>query len=60
MIKAPKSSEIEEINLTVIKIIYDKPIAYTKWRRTEIISTKMNNETRISSFSPLFDIVLIG
>lgn len=53
MIKAPKKSEIDGNTPQYDKDTNNKPIAHTNWRSTESISTKMNNEIRVSSLSPL-------
>jgi hypothetical protein len=51
MIKALRKLGIEGIYLNIIKVIYDKPIANIIFngKKTETISPKIKNETRIPS-----------
>jgi hypothetical protein len=55
MIKTLRILGIEEMNLNIIKAIYDKPIAniILNWKKTENISPKVKNETRVPTLSIL-------
>jgi hypothetical protein len=55
MIKALKNLGIEGSYLSIIKDIYGRPIVniILNGKRTEIISSKFRNETRMSIFSAL-------
>jgi hypothetical protein len=53
MIKVLKKLGIERTYLNIIRAIYDKPIPlilyYITWDKTESISSKIRNETRVST-----------
>jgi hypothetical protein len=55
MIKVLMKLEIERTYLNIIKAIYDKPIVniILNGKKTETISSKVRDETRVSNFSTL-------
>jgi hypothetical protein len=55
MIKTLKKLGIEETYLNIIKFICDKPIANIKLNggKTDIISSKVKNETKVSTLPTL-------
>jgi hypothetical protein len=55
MIKALTKLGVEGMYLNIKKVIYDKPIANIILNaKTEIISSKVRNETRVPTLSPSF------
>jgi hypothetical protein len=59
MIKALKKLEMEEMYLNIIKAIYDKPVPnITVMEKNETISSRVRNETWVSTLLLLFNIVL--
>jgi hypothetical protein len=55
MIKALMKLGIEGMCFNIVKAIYDKPISqhHTKWRKTETMSSKVRNETWVSTLSTI-------
>jgi hypothetical protein len=52
---SPEETRKTGTYFNIIKATYVKPIGknHTKWRKTEIISSKVKNETRVSTLSTL-------
>ena len=55
MIKTLQKVGIEGTHLNIIKAIYDKPTAkhHSQWRKTESISSKIRNKTRLPTLTTI-------